>query len=243
VSAPPARRAGRPGAAAAREMRRARCPLASTGPAGARWRPVPKAGDVSQSGLTALLGAAENGDQAAWDALVLRFTNLLWSVARAHRLDTADAGDVVQTTWLRLVENLGRIQDPERLPGWLATTARHECLRTLRRSGREQLDDDPADRADGGDPLDTRLLTEERDAQLWACFGLLQRRCQQLLRVLMADPAPSYAQVAAALDMPVGSIGPTRGRCLERLRAHALERGLTLSGLATSGAGDAGGTT
>lgn len=193
---------------------------------------------MAQESVTALLRAAEAGDQRAWDAIVDRFTGLLWSVARAHRLDPADAGDVVQTTWLRLVENLGRIQDPERLPGWLATTARHECLRTLRRSGREQAvgDDAPFEQPDASGPLDARLLAEERDAQLWECFGALHGRCQQLLRVLMADPPPSYAEVAAALDMPVGSIGPTRGRCLDRLRALAEERGLSLAGLsATTG--------
>ena len=184
--------------------------------------------------MTELLRAAEDGDVAAWNSLVERFTNLLWSVARGHRLGDADAADVVQTTWLRLVENLGRIQDPERLPGWLATTARRECLRTLRRSGRElptQTDETTFDLTDTAAPLDARLIIEERDAQLWQCFEALQPRCQQLLRVLLADPAPSYADVSAALDLPIGSIGPTRGRCLERLRALARERGLSLAGL------------
>lgn len=189
---------------------------------------------MPQVSVTALLRAAESGDARAWDALVERFTNLLWSVARAHRLGPADAADVVQTTWLRLVENLGRIQEPERLPGWLATTARHECLRTLRRSGRELVtvtDDSTFDLADTSAPLDAGLIAEERDAQLWQCFGALPPRCQQLLRVLLADPPPSYAEVSAALDMPIGSIGPTRGRCLERLRALAQARGLSLAGL------------
>lgn len=192
---------------------------------------------MPQVSVTALLRAAESGDARAWDALVERFTNLLWSVARAHRLGPADAADVVQTTWLRLVENLGRIQEPERLPGWLATTARHECLRTLRRSGRELVTetyDSTLDLADTSAPLDGGLIAEERDAQLWQCFGALQPRCQQLLRVLLADPAPSYAEVSAALDMPIGSIGPTRGRCLERLRALAQARGLSLAGLAAT---------
>ncbi len=193
---------------------------------------------MSQVSVTALLRAAEDGDVAAWNALVERFTNLLWSVARGHRLGAADAADVVQTTWLRLVENLGRIQDPERLPGWLATTARHECLRTLRRSGRElptESDDTTLDLTDTAAPVDSRLITEERDAQLWLCFEALQPRCQRLLRVLLADPAPSYAEVSAALDLPIGSIGPTRGRCLERLRALAQERGLSLAGLTSTG--------
>jgi len=170
-----------------------------------------------------LLRRAAAGDQAAWNALVDRYTRLLWSVARAHRLGPPDAADVVQTTWLRLVEHLGQIQDPERLPGWLVTTARRECLRALRRSGREVMgaaDDIALDMADDhAEPLDAHLLTEERDIALWECFRQLPDRCQLLLRVLMASAPQSYAEVSAALGMPVGSIGPTRGRCLERLRA------------------------
>lgn len=177
-----------------------------------------------------LLRRAAERDQQAWDALVARFTDLLWAVGRAHRLSDADAADVVQTVWLRLVENLGRIDDPERLPGWLATTARRECLRTLRRSGREQLapvDDIAVDLVDEqAQPLDARLLADERDAALWACFQQLSERCRVLLRVLTATPPPAYAEVAAALGMPIGSIGPTRSRCLHRL--HALVEGTTL---------------
>lgn len=169
-----------------------------------------------------LLARADAGDQAAWNAIIDRYTNLLWSVARAHRLGNADAGDVVQTTWLRLVENLGRIEDPERLPGWLVTTARRESLRVLRKSGRELLggtDDAALDVADELAPaLDARLLTEERDLALWRCFEGLSERCQRLLRVLMAAEPPAYADVAGAMGMPIGSIGPTRMRCLDRLR-------------------------
>ena len=115
-----------------------------------------------------LLARARDGDQTAWDALVDAYTNLLWSVARAHRLDTADAGDAVQTAWLRLVENLDRIHDPERLGAWLATTTRRECLRILRRSGRVVPSDEAlADVPDSSAPaLDARLLLEERDAAL-----------------------------------------------------------------------------
>jgi RNA polymerase sigma factor (sigma-70 family) len=184
--------------------------------------PIGEGGTAMQESLTVTVRRAEAGDQEAWNALVDRFGNLLWSVARAHRLSPTDAGDVFQTTWLRLLENLDRIDDPERLAGWLATTARRECLRLLRRSGREHLglDDDAAlDVVDEQvEPLDARLLADERDAALWACFERLSSRCQTLLRILMATPPPAYADVALSLDMPIGSIGPTRGRCLERLR-------------------------
>lgn len=179
-----------------------------------------------------LVARAAAGEPAAWDRLVERYTNLLWSVGRAHRLSTADAGDVVQTTWLRLVENLERIQDPDRLAGWLVTTARRECLKVLRRSGRELVigsDDAALDVVDELAPaLDAALLAEERDAALWACFGRLSERCQLLLRVLMAADAPAYAEVSEALGMPIGSIGPTRMRCLDRLRVIAREMDVDL---------------
>jgi RNA polymerase sigma factor (sigma-70 family) len=173
--------------------------------------------------VSALLARAAAGEQEAWDALVDGFSNLLWAVARAHRLDDADCADAVQTAWLRLLENLHRITDPERLGAWLSTTVRRECLRLLRRSGREYVSDAeifaeiPEPRAP---ELDAGLLLEERDAALWNVFEAIPDRCRRLLRVLMADPPPSYQDVSAALDMPIGSIGPTRQRCLERLRRH-----------------------
>jgi RNA polymerase sigma factor (sigma-70 family) len=191
----------------------------------------------------ALLARARDGDQAAWNTLVEQYTGLMWSVARAFRLDTATAGDAIQTTWLRLVEHLDRIQDPERLGGWLATTVRRECLQVLRRNTRERI-------APGGDvgldaidteaePLDAALLTDERDAALWRAFRDIPDRCQRLLRVLIATPPPSYEQVAAALDIPIGSIGPTRARCLARLRTLLEPTGLldALPGVRTANGG------
>ena len=170
----------------------------------------------------ALLDAARHGDQAAWDALIGNYNNLVWSIARGFRLETADAHDAVQMTWLRLVENLNRIKDPERLAGWLCTTARRECLQLLRRSGRERptSDDMLRDIPDAGAPIDAALLLDERDGALWRAFRLIGERCQQLLRVLMASPPPSYQEVSAALDMAIGTIGPARQRCLEQLRRH-----------------------
>jgi RNA polymerase sigma factor (sigma-70 family) len=168
-----------------------------------------------------LLKQAADGDPRAWEELVNRYTNLLWSVARSHRLDSADAADAVQTTWLRLVEHLDRIQDPERLAGWLVTTAKHECLKTIKRSGRERPhapDGAMLDTPDPGDPVDTALIRDERDAELWATFERLSERCRQLLRVLMSDSPPAYEAASAMLGLPIGSIGPTRMRCVQKLR-------------------------
>lgn len=182
--------------------------------------------------VTALVRRAAGGDEAAWNALVAKYANLLWSIARAHRLGAEAAADVVQTCWLRLLENLSRINEPERLAGWLATTARHECLRTLRRSGREDpADDTTLDRPDDlSPPVDAGVLVGERDAALWRALDRLGERCRILLRVLLADPPPAYDTVSKLLDMPVGSIGPTRARCLAKLRALAEGEGLESSG-------------
>jgi RNA polymerase sigma factor (sigma-70 family) len=168
---------------------------------------------------TELLAAAADGDQHAWDALVRRHTSLLWSIARSYRLGAADAADVVQTTWLRLLEHLDKVADPERLAGWLATTARRECIHLMRRTDRraESCADLPNLPDDGPEP-DTTLLRDERDAELWRALAKLYEYCQRLLRVLMADPPPAYADVAALLGIKIGSIGPTRARCLAKLR-------------------------
>jgi len=169
--------------------------------------------------LTQQLRDASTGDQVAWNAIVDRFSGLVWATARAHRLSRGDAADVAQTTWLRLVEHLDRIREPERLGAWLATTARHESLRLIRRAAREEPSDE-SDLFEAPDSvsLDRHLLDEERHGMLWRAFAKLSERCKRLLRLLMADVEPSYEEVCAALGMPVGSIGPTRIRCLEKLR-------------------------
>jgi RNA polymerase sigma factor (sigma-70 family) len=171
--------------------------------------------------VRALVVAAAGGDQAAWDAIVARFNGLVWAIARSYRLDPADAGDAVQMTWLKLVENLDRIVDPDRLAGWLAVTARRECLQLIRRASREpgMLLSEPApDQVDQAPPVDDALLVGERDSALWRAVARLSDRCQRLLRVLMATPPPAYTEVAAALGIPIGTIGPTRMRCLQHLR-------------------------
>ena len=180
------------------------------------------------SDLGVLVEAALDGDDAAWAAVVDRFSGLVWSTARSYRLSNSDAADVVQLTWLRLVENLDRINDPDRLGAWLATTARRESLRVLRLSGRQQLTgeidqfEEPV-----GEELDLGMLTSERDSALWRAFSTLSERCQALLRMLVAATEPSYEEVSAALGMPIGAIGPTRMRCLSRLRGN-----LELAGIA-----------
>jgi RNA polymerase sigma factor (sigma-70 family) len=166
-----------------------------------------------------LVYAAADGDSSAWDELVDRYARLVWSVARGFSLSTADAADVSQTTWLKLVEHLGKLREPDHLGGWLATTARHECLRILRKSGREiVVDDIDVDRESGEPTPEAVLLDSERDRLVWLSLGEIPQRCQLLLRALADAPPASYLELSAALKMPIGSIGPTRSRCLDQLR-------------------------
>jgi RNA polymerase sigma factor (sigma-70 family) len=180
--------------------------------------------------LQQLLQAASDGDSVAWSTLVERFEGLVWATTRAHRLSQADAADVAQTTWLRLVENLDRIQDPERLGAWLATTARRECLRHIRLHGRElPVEDDSVFEAPSEEPVENRMIIRERDDALRRAFTRIGERCQSLLRLLSAPDPPSYEEIGGALAMPIGAIGPTRARCLDKLR-RSLELAETEAG-------------
>ncbi|HXD63868.1 MAG TPA: sigma-70 family RNA polymerase sigma factor [Solirubrobacteraceae bacterium] len=180
--------------------------------------------------VTTLIEAVTSGDEHAWSSLIQIFGPMIWSIALAHRLREADAADVTQATWLALVEHLAKLRDPARVGAWLATTARRECLRILRGKKRRVLygDDCPEHESSSPGPAEV-LLRSERDAALWRSFGRLRPTDQALLCMLMADPHPAYEDISAALDMPIGSIGPTRQRALARLRDQlALERALSL---------------
>lgn len=179
-----------------------------------------------------LVQSAARGDPAAWNALVERYVDLVWSIARSHSLTECDAADVTQTTWLRLAEQLTRLHEPGRVGAWLATTARRESLRVIRdvrRTLPSGAIPELAVAVHGQFPesrsAEEPLLASERDAELWRAFRQLTPACQRLLRTLMADPAPSYAEVSVSMEMPIGSIGPTRARCLDRLRANLLAVG------------------
>ena len=173
--------------------------------------------------VTDIVERARGGDKDAWDQIVARFAPFVWHVCRAYRLSTEDAKDVGQTVWLSLVEHLPRIRQPAALPGWIATTTRNECLRTLRRHRVQAEREQPANvdlnvLSDLLPSPDARLLNGERDAVLRAAFTQLPPHCQELLFLLTRDPPLRYAEIGERLNMPVGAIGPNRGRCLNRLR-------------------------
>lgn len=163
-----------------------------------------------------LVVRARRGDQIAWRAIVARYSRLLCAIARSYGLSGTDVDDVVQTTWLRLVERLSMLRDPERTGTWLAVTARRESMATLRRLGRER----PLP-ADGPSVTGPHHVVFGRDlaGSLRAALGALPSRCRDLLELFAAAPRLSYAEISAALGVPVGSLGPTRRRCLDRLRS------------------------
>jgi RNA polymerase sigma factor (sigma-70 family) len=171
--------------------------------------------------VIALVQQAADGDRSAWDQLVDRYAPLVWSVCRRFRLTQADAEDVSQSVWLRLVENLRGLRDPEALPGWLATTTSRECLRVVRSSMRERPADEPhleMEVLGEFDPIEQGFVAAELRDALRKAYQQLPGRCKDLLAMLMADPPVPYAQISQRLNMRIGGIGPNRARCLDRLR-------------------------
>jgi RNA polymerase sigma factor (sigma-70 family) len=172
-----------------------------------------------------LLRDPSRGDEMVWRALVDRYSTAIAAVTRAHRLDAADAWDVQQTTWLRLIEHGARIREPTRLGAWLVTTARNECLRILRHARRQiPVGDELADLAhwqqSPTSSIEDDILAAERKAAVEEAMATLPVNHRLLIGLLMADPPLSYEEVSALLRIPVGSIGPTRGRCLAKLRTR-----------------------
>ena len=166
----------------------------------------------------ALVEAASKGDEQAWAELVDRYARVVWSVARAYGLSEADAADVCQTTWLRLVEHIDRLRHPEAVGSWLITAARRESYRVLRELDREVPTGEVEEQDDRPWPPAGSRPAGESHARLWDAFSELPDRCRRLLRVWAAAVDAGYPEIASALGIPVGSIGPTRARCLELLR-------------------------
>ena len=165
-----------------------------------------------------LLRRVIEGDQRAWDELVGRFGGLVWSIARGYRLG-ALTDDVVQTVWLRLAENCDRIRDPERLAAWLATTTRNEALRVSKKQARMLSVGDVPEVADNTVSSLEELITDDDTlVQVMQAFAKLSPADQNLLRLLCSVPPLDYATIAAMIDRPIGSIGPSRERTLARLR-------------------------
>jgi RNA polymerase sigma factor (sigma-70 family) len=177
---------------------------------------------ITDAEVVRLVKAAARGDRDAWDLMVERYVALLWAVALRHGLCESDAADVVQTTWLRLLEHIDEVREPARVGSWLATTAQREALRMVAFRRRVVLNDDDV-MFDGPDrllaPVDEALIAREQVAAARQALDSLPPTWRSLVELLTQDPPPSYEEIGADLGLPIGSIGPTRGRCVRRLRA------------------------
>ena len=171
-----------------------------------------------------LVARVRSGDRQAWDALIERYAPLISSICRKYQLSRADADDIAQSVWLNLVDHLDHIRNAAALPGWLATTTRRECWRVMRTSATPQkiIFDPNADRRrdEQCDAPDQLLLEAERHAAVREAVTHLPREGQALIAMLIADPPLPYAEISAKLGLPIGSIGPTRSRYLDKIRRY-----------------------
>jgi RNA polymerase sigma factor (sigma-70 family) len=177
--------------------------------------------DAATMEIVGWVRRAATGDLYAWNRLVDQYSRLIWSITASFKLVESDAADVVQTTWMRLIEHIDRIEQPARVGSWLASTARNECLRHVAARKRIVLvrEDCEFDGADHhGAAVDEALLANERVQDVRDAMSHLPSQWQRLMEMLMADPPVSYAEISDQLGLPIGSIGPTRGRCLAKLR-------------------------
>jgi RNA polymerase sigma factor (sigma-70 family) len=177
--------------------------------------------DVGVLDVAWLVRRAAKGDRWAWERLVGQYARLIWAMTRDFQLAESDAADVAQVTWLRLIEHIDRLEHPARVGSWLAATARNECLRAVAARKKSVLvgDDAALDGVAAHQPdVDERLLSDERAQTVREALSSLPWQWQRLLELLMTDPPVPYTEISDRLGLPVGSIGPTRGRCLARLR-------------------------
>ncbi|MEV6443886.1 sigma-70 family RNA polymerase sigma factor [Amycolatopsis sp. NPDC051716] len=166
-----------------------------------------------------LLENAARGAEWAWRDLVARYSSLIHAVCRQHRIGGADVQDVSGAVWLQLVANLAQIREPDALPGWLRTTTRNECLRLLRHRNR-QIPTESTTFADSATPApDATLIGAERLFAARRACAQLSQQDRELLALLFDDPPKSYREISATLGIPIGSIGPSRARCLARVRS------------------------
>ncbi len=181
--------------------------------------------------IKGLIADAVSGDERAFQSIVSRHSGLVWSIIRSYRLSRVDGEDAAQGVWLAVVQHLGSLREPDRLPAWIATTTRRECLAVIRRGSRlPENNNELIERmsAKDTDP-DRQLLIDERSRALTEAFAELDERCRELLSLLGSDPPLAYQDVSELLGVPIGAIGPTRTRCLEKIRRHRAIQRLNLA--------------
>jgi len=173
---------------------------------------------VQSIAVAELLPLVCDGDPMAWEEILRRYGGLVTATVRSFRLQPDDALDAIQTTWLRLVENTHRIREPERLGGWLASTARRVCLNILRQAPLTTDPSDPSNLADPSRGPEKRAIDVDTARTLWTFVGELSLRQQALLRALFTDHPRTYTEITRTTGIPTGAIGPTRARALAQLR-------------------------
>ncbi|HET8605096.1 MAG TPA: sigma-70 family RNA polymerase sigma factor [Marmoricola sp.] len=185
------------------------------------------AGDAVWDRAAAAFARWREGDEQGLDELVRLMSPVLWHVVRATGLDHEAAEDAVQTTWLALVRSVGSVHDAQAVGRWLCTAARREAWRSARAAGKVRgCEDEVLDARLPQQPSpELEVVLDDERARLWNALSRLSERCQRLLRIVAMEPRPDYAGISADLQMPVGSIGPTRGRCLDKLRAELVTAG------------------
>jgi RNA polymerase sigma factor (sigma-70 family) len=172
---------------------------------------------ISTLGNAELVELAAQGDNRAWAEIVLRYRGLVTAVVRTFRLQDADARDAEQRTWLRLVEHLRSLRDPNRLGGWLSTTASRECLRILREAqGVVAVEMDAVPDPESG--VEERVVDADTAARLWRIVAALPPRGRTIMNALFAEEPRPYAEVAQSTGIPIGSLGPSRARLIDRVR-------------------------
>jgi len=177
------------------------------------------------SPVTDMVTRAKNGDKQAWDEIVERYVPLIWSICRQYRLGDAEAEDVGQMVWLHLVNRFDDLRDPASLPGWLATSTGRQCLRLRQAAARFKQVTGPL--VDADNMADTEAVDAEQELLLAECHAALREAMydlppgyRELMDLLTAEPPVSYTEISARLGIPIGSVGPSRSRCLARLRRH-----------------------
>jgi len=172
--------------------------------------------------VIALVARATAGDQTAWDEIVERYAPLVWRIGVRYRLSSNDIADLGQKVWLLLIEKIGSLREPAALPGWLARTTQRECLRVLGEARRHDHAELPPEDLMPTSPdtalIEEEILSAERNALLRTALAELPRGCRELLSMMICDPPCKYEDISATLGLKMGSIGPLRARCLERLR-------------------------
>jgi RNA polymerase sigma factor (sigma-70 family) len=183
---------------------------------------------ISTLGNAELVELAAQGDSRAWAEIVLRYRGLVTAVVRTFRLQDADARDAEQRTWLRLVEHLRSLRDPDRLGGWLSTTASRECLRMLREAqGLVTVEMDAVPDPESG--VEERVVDADTAARLWRIVAALPPRGRMIMNALFAEEPLPYAEVAQSTGIPIGSLGPSRARLIHRVR-RSFEEGAFATG-------------